>query len=92
MAPIHPDEAWRRIAGRVRPLPEESAERRSAGGRVLTRALAATVDVPAGDVSAMDGYAAAGEVSTTSPCRSPAPSPPGTRPASRSSPGRWPAS
>jgi molybdopterin molybdotransferase len=67
MAPIHPDEAWRRIAGRVRPLPEERAERRSAGGRVLTRALAATVDVPAADVSAMDGYAVAGEVSTAEP-------------------------
>lgn len=62
MAPIHPDEAWRRIAGRVRPLPEESAERRAAAGRVLTRALAATVDVPAADVSAMDGYAVAGAV------------------------------
>jgi molybdopterin molybdotransferase len=62
MAPIHPDEAWRRIAGRVGPLPEESAQRRAAAGRVLTRALAATVDVPAADVSAMDGYAVAGEV------------------------------
>ncbi len=62
MAPIHPDEAWRRIAGRVRPLPEERAQRRAAVGRVLTRALAATVDVPAGDVSAMDGYAVAGAV------------------------------
>ena len=43
MAPIHPDEAWRRIAERVRPLPEERTERRAAVGRVLTRALAATV-------------------------------------------------
>jgi molybdopterin molybdotransferase len=67
MASIHPDEAWRRIAGRVRPLPEERTERRAAAGRVLTRALAATVDVPAGDVSAMDGYAAAGEVRAGDP-------------------------
>jgi molybdopterin molybdotransferase len=62
MAPIHPDEAWRRIAGRVSPLPEERAERRAAGGGVLARGLAATVDVPAADVSAMDGYAVAGEI------------------------------
>ena len=67
MAPIHPDEAWRRIAGRVRPLSEERAARQAAGGRVLTRALAATVDVPAGDVSAMDGYAVAAGVSTAEP-------------------------
>jgi molybdenum cofactor synthesis domain-containing protein len=59
---IHPDEAWRRIATRLAPLPEESLPRRSAAGRVLARPLAATVDVPAGDVSAMDGYALAGPV------------------------------
>jgi molybdopterin molybdotransferase len=62
MALIHPDEAWRRIAERVRPLAEESRGRREAAGRVLARPLAATVDVPASDVSAMDGYAVAGEV------------------------------
>jgi molybdopterin molybdotransferase len=62
MSPIHPDEAWRRIAERVRPLAGESVGRREAAGRVLTRPLAATVDVPAADVSAMDGYAVAGEV------------------------------
>lgn len=59
---IHPDEAWRRIAERVRPLAGESVGRREAAGRVLARPLAATVDVPAADVSAMDGYALAGEV------------------------------
>jgi molybdopterin molybdotransferase len=59
---LHPDEAWRRIAERVRPLPEEAAERRKAAGRVLARDLAATVDVPGEDVSAMDGYAVAGEI------------------------------
>jgi molybdopterin molybdotransferase len=62
MAPLQPDEAWRRIEARLAPLPEETIERRAAGGRVLTRGLAAQVDVPAGDVSAMDGYALPGEV------------------------------
>lgn len=63
MAPLlHPEEAWQRIAERLRPLPEEAAERRAAAGRVLARALAATVDVPGEDVSAMDGYAVSGEV------------------------------
>jgi molybdopterin molybdotransferase len=59
---LHPDEAWARIAARCRPLPETLAARREALGRVLTRPLAATVDVPAADVSAMDGYALAGPV------------------------------
>jgi molybdopterin molybdotransferase len=62
MALIHPDEAWQRIAERVRPLHGEMVGRREAAGRVLARPLAATVDVPASDVSAMDGYALAGEV------------------------------
>lgn len=62
MALIHPDEAWRRIAERLRPLSRESVGRREAAGRVLARALVATVDVPAADVSAMDGYAMVGEV------------------------------
>jgi len=62
MAMLPPEEAWRRIAERLRPLPEEQAPRRSAAGRVLARDLAATVDVPASDVSAMDGYALSGEV------------------------------
>jgi molybdopterin molybdotransferase len=62
MAVLHPDEAWKRIAERLGPLPEETVARRAAGGRVLTRGLAAQVDVPAGDVSAMDGYALPGEV------------------------------
>jgi len=62
MAALQPDEAWRRIEERLGPLPEETIERRAAGGRVLTRSLAANVDVPAGDVSAMDGYALPGEV------------------------------
>lgn len=59
---ISPDEAWERIAARLSPLAGERAPRREAAGRVLAEALAATVDVPAADVSAMDGYALAGEV------------------------------
>ncbi|MFY9825161.1 MAG: molybdopterin molybdotransferase MoeA [Thermoanaerobaculia bacterium] len=62
MAPVQPDEAWSRIEARLGPLPEETIERRAAAGRVLTRSLEARVDVPAGDVSAMDGYALPGEV------------------------------
>ena len=94
MGLLHPDEAWRRIAERVSPLPEESGWNggRRPGG-CWPRDLAATVDVPAADVSAMDGYAVGrrGPARGT-PCRSPAPSPPATRPASRSRPGRRPAS
>lgn len=63
MAPLlPPEEAWQRIAERLRPLPEEMAPRRAAAGRVLARDLAATVDVPGEDVSAMDGYAVSGEI------------------------------
>ena len=61
-AMIHPDEAWRRIAARLAPLSPETLPRRQALGRVLAHPLSATVDVPPFDVSAMDGYALAGEV------------------------------
>jgi molybdopterin molybdotransferase len=59
---LPPDEAWSRIAAHLAPLPEERIARRGSQGRMLARPLAATVDVPAADVSAMDGYAAAGPV------------------------------
>jgi len=59
---LSPEEAWAHIAARLSPLAGEWAPRREAAGRVLSEALAATVDVPAADVSAMDGYALAGEV------------------------------
>ncbi|HWM91774.1 MAG TPA: gephyrin-like molybdotransferase Glp [Thermoanaerobaculia bacterium] len=59
---IQPEEAWQRIAARLSPLPGESLPRRPAMGRVLARDLTATVDIPAADVSAMDGYALAGPV------------------------------
>ena len=60
--PLLPDEAWRRIAERVAPLGVETVGRRAALGRTLAEDLPATVDVPATDVSAMDGYAVAGAV------------------------------
>lgn len=66
---LHPDEAWQRIADRCRPLPEEAAGRGAAAGRILARDLAATVDVPAADVSAMDGYALGGPVPPGEPRR-----------------------
>lgn len=58
---ISPEEAWNRLDPHLRPLSAETLPRRRAEGRVLAEALAATVDVPAADVSAMDGYALAGE-------------------------------
>jgi molybdopterin molybdotransferase len=58
---IAPEEAWSRLEGHLDPLPVEGLARRRSGGRVLARALAATGDVPASDVSAMDGYALAGQ-------------------------------
>jgi molybdopterin molybdotransferase len=60
--PLLPDEAWRRIAERVTPLRVETVGRRAGLGRTLAEDLKATVDVPATDVSAMDGYAVAGAV------------------------------
>jgi molybdopterin molybdotransferase len=58
--PIPPEEAWRRLERLARPLPAVTVARREAAGRVLARGVAATVDVPAHDVSAMDGFALAG--------------------------------
>jgi len=45
---------------RLKPLALESVPRRAALGRVLASAVAARDDVPAQDVSAMDGFALAG--------------------------------
>lgn len=57
-----PEEAWEAIAAHLAPLAQEEIGRREALGRVLTRSLAAVVDLPAEDVSAMDGYAVTGDV------------------------------
>lgn len=59
---IRPEEAWQRIADTLEPLPAESVPRLAATGRVLAESLTATVDVPALDVSAMDGFAVYGEL------------------------------
>lgn len=59
---LRPEEAWKRLAPYLDPLPPEEVPRRAARGRVLAAGLTATVDVPASDVSAMDGYALAGPV------------------------------
>lgn len=57
---LSPQDAWRRLEPFTRPLSPVTIGRREAAGRVLARPLAATVDVPAADVSAMDGFAVAG--------------------------------
>jgi molybdopterin molybdotransferase len=61
---ITPEEAWRRLERHLRPLPGELETRRRSWRRVMARDLAARIDVPAQDVSAMDGYAV-GESATT---------------------------
>ena len=66
---MKPAAAWRLLAERLEPLPAESVPRRSATGRVLAAPLTATVDVPAADVSAMDGYAYAGDLEEGAACR-----------------------
>jgi molybdopterin molybdotransferase len=64
---LTPEQAWTRLAPLLAPLPPERMPRRAALGRVLAEPLVATLDVPASDVSAMDGYAIAGEVATGRP-------------------------
>lgn len=59
---IAPEQAWNAIAGELSSLPAERRRRRKALGHVLAEPLAATVDVPPLDVSAMDGFALSGDV------------------------------
>ncbi|HVS03613.1 MAG TPA: gephyrin-like molybdotransferase Glp [Thermoanaerobaculia bacterium] len=59
---ISPADAWQRLLPHVSPMTAAALPREEALGRVLSAAVAATVDVPAADVSAMDGYAVAGDV------------------------------
>ena len=54
---IAPEEAWRRIAERVRPRPPVACPRALARGRVLANAVEARVDVPPFDASAILGCA-----------------------------------
>jgi molybdenum cofactor synthesis domain-containing protein len=60
---IPPAEAWQRIAAQIEPLGSEKVDRQEALGRVLIEPQIATLDVPAADVSAMDGFALRGDVS-----------------------------
>jgi molybdopterin molybdotransferase len=59
---ISPEAAWQRLAECLAALPARQVALADAAGRVLAEPLRATVDVPFADVSAMDGYALAGEV------------------------------
>lgn len=53
---ISPEEAWSRLLAHLCDLPVERQPRRRCLGRILGEPLAATLDIPALDVSAMDGY------------------------------------
>jgi molybdopterin molybdotransferase len=57
---LRPEAAWELLAPRLTALPPEAVSRREALGRVLAAAVAARGDVPAEDVSALDGFALAG--------------------------------
>ncbi|MYB17608.1 MAG: molybdopterin molybdotransferase MoeA [Holophagales bacterium] len=59
---LSPEDAWSAIATEAETLGIEQVARADAVGRVLAGDLTATVDVPAHDVSAMDGFALGGEV------------------------------
>lgn len=63
---ISPDEAWRRIEPHLRPTGTAFCSRREALGAVLARPAVATCDQPANDVSALDGYAYAGDLAPDS--------------------------
>ncbi len=54
---ISPETAWEALEPQLEPLESEQVRRSEAAGRVLTAPLRATLDVPAADLSAMDGYA-----------------------------------
>ncbi len=61
-----PEDAWSRLEPLLAPLPAERVERAAARGRVLAAPLAATTDLPADDVSALDGYAYQGDLAPAS--------------------------
>ena len=61
---ILPEDAWQKLLPYCTPRPAQTVDRRAAAGRVLAEGVAATVDVPFADVSAMDGYALAGALRT----------------------------
>lgn len=51
------EKAWERLTPHLAPLPSTLVSRSESFGRVLEQDLAATLDVPPCDVSAMDGFA-----------------------------------
>lgn len=59
---LSPEDAWAAIAAEAETLDIEHVSRADAVGRVLAKGLTATVDVPAHDVSAMDGFALGGDI------------------------------
>lgn len=59
---IAPEDAWRRLEPWLSPLPATACSRREALEGVLARRLAATCDLPPVDVSALDGFALAGDL------------------------------
>lgn len=63
---LTPEAAWQRISAALEPLPTRDTPRQEAVGHCLAQDLAATVDMPPADVSAMDGYALSGEVAAAS--------------------------
>ncbi len=58
---LTPEAAWNVIERQLEPLPPRRTPRPEAAGRVLASELAATVDMPPADVSAMDGYVCRGD-------------------------------
>ncbi|MDX1631832.1 MAG: molybdopterin molybdotransferase MoeA [Thermoanaerobaculia bacterium] len=59
---IPPEEAWSRLEPHLTPLDPRPVPRAEAFDLVLAEPLAATSDIPFADLSAMDGYAYAGDV------------------------------
>ncbi|MEO7793443.1 MAG: molybdopterin molybdotransferase MoeA [Thermoanaerobaculia bacterium] len=58
---IDPEAAWEALLPHLRALPAERIERSAAAGRTLAAPLLATTDLPPCDLSALDGFALAGE-------------------------------
>ncbi|MEO8195425.1 MAG: molybdopterin molybdotransferase MoeA [Thermoanaerobaculia bacterium] len=58
---LAPETAWERLLPHLTPLPPQQFERRLAAGRVLAADLVATTDLPPCDLSALDGFALAGD-------------------------------
>ncbi len=61
---LAPETAWELLLPHLAPLPPQQVDRRRAAGRVLATGLVATTDLPPCDLSALDGFALAGESSS----------------------------